>query len=74
MVPVIEPFVVLVETNAGMLPLPDAANPIPVFEFVQLIVAPVGVVEIVVAGIVVPAHSVRSGVGEIVGVGLTVMF
>jgi hypothetical protein len=40
----------LVAVNVGKLPLPDAINPIEVFEFVQLKFAPVGVDEKVVAG------------------------
>jgi hypothetical protein len=53
-----------------VLPLP--AKPIDVLEFVQVKVAPVGVLTKVLAGIVVFAQPDTAGSGVITGAGLTV--
>jgi hypothetical protein len=53
--------VAFVAVNAGRLPLPLAGKPIPGFEFVQLYVAPDGVLVNAVAGIVVPEQTVEPG-------------
>lgn len=48
-----------VAVNCGTLPVPDAAKPIAVFEFVQLMDTPVdGVVTKLVAGITSPSFTV----------------
>ena len=61
-------------TKAGMSPLPDAGKPMPGVLFVHVMVAPVGLVVSAVSGIFVPAQSVRSAVGVMTGVGVTVIF
>ncbi len=41
-IPVIGSLVILIAVKAGTYPVPDAGSPIDVFEFVQLITAPLG--------------------------------
>ena len=67
-------LLVLVATNAGISPVPLAARPIDVLEFVQLTVAPVlaGTPD-VIAGTVVPAHRVLLDTTFITGLGNTVI-
>jgi hypothetical protein len=72
-VPVMGEAVVLVPTNDGTFPAPPAARPIAVFEFVQLNVAPAGVLAKALAGIVAPAQTVMLGIGVTTGFGLTVI-
>ncbi len=52
--------VVLVTLNALMFPVPDAGNPIAVFELVQLyvVVPPVKLVEKTTAVVDVPLHKI----------------
>ena len=58
MVAVISVLPVLVAVNCGKLPVPDAANPIAVFEFVQLMLTPdAGVVVNTVAGTIAPSFT-----------------
>lgn len=58
-VAVISVLPVLVAVNCGTLPVPDAAKPMAVFEFVQLMLTPdAGVVVNTVAGITVPSFTV----------------
>ncbi len=58
-VAVISVLPVLVAVNCGTLPVPDAAKPMAVFEFVQLMLTPdAGVVTNTVAGITVPSFTV----------------
>ena len=72
-VPVIGVVPVLVAANAGVLPLPLAARPIAVFEFVQLNVAPEGVLVKEEAATVPPLQIVMFAGTVTVGVGFTVI-
>jgi hypothetical protein len=65
--------VALVAVNAGVLPVPEAARPIAVLEFVQANVAPAGVLTNELIGTAAPAQNVKSGSAVITGTGLTVM-
>lgn len=72
MVAVISVLPVLVAVNCGTLPVPDAANPIAVFEFVQLMVTPVeGVVTKFVAGTITPSFTVMFAGAVTDGTGFT---
>jgi hypothetical protein len=71
-VAVIGSAVALVAVNDAMLPLPDAASPIAVFEFVQLNVDPAVPVKFT-AVVAVPAHKVWFAGSVTVGVGFTVI-
>ena len=73
MVLVIGAAVAFVAVKAGIFPLPFAARPIAVFEFVQLNVAPAGVLAKVLIGTAVPAQKVKLGSGVATGNGLTVI-
>ena len=64
--------VALVAVNAGVLVVPLAANPIAGLEFVQVNVAPAGVLTNVFAGTAAPAQNVKFGSSVTVGTGLTV--
>jgi hypothetical protein len=72
MVPVIGASVVLVAVNAGTVPVPLAPRPIAVLEFVQLKIAPAGVLVKDVAGMSVPAQTDTGAGAVIVGTGFTV--
>ena len=62
-----------VAVNDGILPVPDAANPIEGLEFVQLMITSVGVPERLLAGIVAPSKTDVSEVTVvIVATGVTV--
>jgi hypothetical protein len=65
--------VLLKEVKDGTLPTPLAPRPITVFVFVQVYVAPVGVLVIEVAGTVTPPQMVSLGNAGITGLGFTVM-
>jgi hypothetical protein len=56
MVDVIGEPVAFVAVKAGVFPFPEAANPIPVLEFVQVKVAPAGVLVYALAGTASPAQ------------------
>jgi hypothetical protein len=71
-VEVIGDAVALVAVNPGVPPVPLAARPIAVLEFVQLKVAPAGVLTNVLAAMAVPAHTAIFGSGVAVGFGFTV--
>jgi hypothetical protein len=72
MVAVIGLVVVLVGVKPGTLVVPLAANPIAVFEFVQVNEAPAGVLTNVLAATATPAQVAIAGSGVIIGKGLTV--
>jgi hypothetical protein len=72
-VPVIGAVVAFVAVNDGIVPVPLAARPIAVLEFVQANVAPVGVLTGVTAATEVAAHWEISVRGVITGVGLIVI-
>ena len=72
-VAVIGVAVMLVPTNEGTLPEPPAARPIAVLELVQVNVAPAGVLEKVLAGMVAPEQTIMSVTGFTTGFGLTVI-
>ena len=59
-----------VPVNAGVFPTPDAANPIAVFEFVQVNVPPAGVLVKVAAPILAPLQTVMLAGTVTVGGGL----
>ena len=67
------PVVILDAKKAGVLPLPLAAKPMEVLEFVQAKVAPKGVLENVFNGTELFEQNERSSSGVTVGAGLTVM-
>ena len=72
-VPVIGVAVIFVPTNAGTFPVPPAARPIAVLEFVHVNVPPAGVVAKADAGIVAPEQTVIFVIGLTIGFGFTVM-
>ena len=73
-VPVIVAVPVLVAENEVILPVPPAANPIAVLEFVQSYVTPLPILPVKsIAPVDTPLHLVRLESGSTVGVGLTVM-
>ena len=63
----------LVAVKLGILPVPDAARPIPVLLFVQLNVVPATAPVKLTAVVAAPAHSVWLATAFTVGVGLTVI-
>jgi hypothetical protein len=65
--------VAFVAVNEGVFPVPLAATPIAVLEFVHAKVAPVTGLVYADAATVVPAHAVMFAGTTTVGVGLTVM-
>ncbi len=72
-VPLIGAAPALVAVNAGTSPAPPAPKPMAVLLFVQVYVAPAGVLLSVVAATVAPAHTVvADGVVLIDGRGFTV--
>ena len=73
MVPLIAEAEALVVVNAGTLPLPLAARPMPVLLLVQVKAAPVGVLLKLVATTNTPGHKVALSGTVTVGVGLTVI-
>jgi hypothetical protein len=62
----------LVATNEGISPVPFAASPIDVLVLVQLYVIPVATGN-VIAGLVLPAHTILSMIAGMTGAGLTVI-
>src|SRR4051812_23935064 len=72
MVPEIALEPLLVAVNAGTLPVPLAARPIAVLEFVQVYVAPAGVLLSVLAGTASPSQYVPFAGAVMEGVGFTV--
>ena len=68
-------LVVFVAVNTGIFPVPDAAKPIEVLEFVQLYVVPdtLNVLANVTAVVLTPAHKDWLVIALTVGVGLTVI-
>jgi hypothetical protein len=64
--------VAFIAVKPGVLTVPLAINPIVVFEFVQLKVAPAGVLTKVFAGTKAPAQNTRFGSAVITGGGFTV--
>jgi hypothetical protein len=64
---------VLTATNPGMLPVPLAAIPIAVFEFVHVNVPPPGILLKFAVGIVLPLQTAISAGTFTVGVGFTVI-
>lgn len=60
-----------IAVNAGTVPDPLAARPIEVFEFVQLMAAPAGVLVKLTATVATPLHTVKLETGLITGVGST---
>lgn len=66
-VAVIGAEVALVAVKLGILPVPLAAKPMAVFEFVHETVPPVGVVASGILATVVEAHAVTFAGGVIVG-------
>src|ERR1041385_1712259 len=71
-VPVIALPVAFVAVKDGVLVLPLAARPIEVFEFVQVNVAPAGLLANVFAATVAPAQTVTLDSATTVGSGFTV--
>ena len=65
--------VVLTAINEGILPVPDAPNPIVVLLFVQVYIVFATGPLMVTAAVVCPAHSVWLAMAFTDGVGLTVM-
>ena len=66
--------VLLIAVKLGTLPLPPVTDkPIPVFELVQVKVAPVGLLLKLTEGIVAPEHTVVLTGTVATGRGLTVM-
>ena len=72
LVAVIAADVVLVAVNVGVLPVPLAAKPIAVFEFVHANVAPEGILVNALAGTYAPLHTVLFAGTVTVGKGFTV--
>jgi hypothetical protein len=72
-VPVIALPVALVAVNAGVLAVPLAARPMPVFELVHANVEPVGLLTKPFAATASPAQNVRSASATTVGSGFTVI-
>src|SRR4051812_38099299 len=72
MVEVIGAAVALVAVKAGTFVAPDAPRPIAVFEFVQAMVAPAGVLVNVCEAMAVPAHTEILAGAVITGFGFTV--
>jgi hypothetical protein len=72
-VPVIALDVAFVVVKEGVLVLPLAARPMPVFEFVHVNVAPVGLLTKVLAGAVTPGQKLRFASATTVGIGFTVI-
>lgn len=58
-------LVLFIAEKLGVLPLPEAANPILVIEFVHVNVPPAGVVEYADAGTVAPLQTVMFATGFI---------
>lgn len=63
----------LTATKAGILPMPDAPNPIVVLLLVQVYTVPTTGPAKVTAAVVAPAHKVWLAIAFTDGVGLTVM-
>jgi hypothetical protein len=72
-VPLIGAAVALVAVKLGILPVPDAANPIAVLELVQANVVPAVRLVKFTAAVAWPAHSVWLATAATTGVGLTVI-
>ena len=72
MVAVIGAAVVFVPTKVAMLPVPLAARPTAVFEFVQVYTVPVVAPLNVIAATLEPLHTVWFATAFTVGVGFTV--
>jgi hypothetical protein len=73
MVAVIGAVVALVAVNEGVFPVPLAAKPMAVLEFVHAKVAPAGVLEYEEAATVPPLQTVIFAGTVTVGLGFTVM-
>lgn len=73
MVAVMGDVVLLTAVNGGTLPIPPIESPIAGLEFVQLYVAPAGVLIKAPSGIADPAQYVRSAGTVTTGRGFTVM-
>lgn len=70
-VAVIGEVVLLIAKNEGILLVPAETRPIAVFEFVQVYVAPAGVLKKTPSGIVAPAQKVKLGGTVTIGSGET---